>query len=85
MSSTRDRKNVARHAQTHGKSLRAAGLRPIRIWVPDVRSNNFAAQARRQSRAIATSEWEKDDLAFVESVADWFFENSTSIGRSARP
>jgi hypothetical protein len=39
--------------------------------VPDVRSKHFAAQARRQSRAIAQSVQEQDDLAFIESVADW--------------
>jgi hypothetical protein len=51
--------------------LRAAGLRPIQIWVPDVRSKSFAVQARRQSSAIAKSAQEQDDLAFIESVADW--------------
>jgi hypothetical protein len=71
MSSTRDRRNVARRVQKHRQALRAAGLRPIQIWVPDVRSKNFATQARRQSLAIARSAREKDDLAFIESVADW--------------
>jgi len=55
----------------HRESLRAAGLRPIQIWVPDVRSKQFATQARRQSRAIARSMQEQDDLAFIESIADW--------------
>ena len=71
MSSTRDRKNTTRRVQKHRQSLRAAGLRPIQIWVPDVRSKRFAIQARRQSLAIAKSAEEKDDLAFIESVADW--------------
>ena len=71
MSSTRDRSNVARRVQKHRESLRAAGLRPIQIWVPDVRSKSFAVQARRQSLAIARSAREKDDLAFIESVAEW--------------
>lgn len=71
MSSTRDRRNVARRVQRHRESLRAAGLRPIQIWVPDVRSKSFALQARRQSLAIARSAQEKDDLAFIESVGDW--------------
>jgi hypothetical protein len=71
MSSTRDRRNVARRVQRHRESLRAAGLRPIQIWVPDVRSKSFALQARRQSLAIARSVQEKDDLAFIESVGDW--------------
>ena len=71
MSRIRERNNVARRVQKHRQSLRAAGLRPIQIWVPDVRSKRFAAQARRQSLAIAGSAQEKDDLAFIESVADW--------------
>jgi hypothetical protein len=71
MSSTRNRSNVSRRVQKHRQSLRAAGLRPIQIWVPDVRSKSFALQARRQSLAIARSAQEKDDLAFIESVADW--------------
>jgi hypothetical protein len=71
MSSTRDRRNFARRVQKHRQSLRAAGLRPIQIWVPDVRSKSFAVQARHQSLAIARSAREKDDLAFIESVADW--------------
>ena len=62
---------VARRVQKHRKALRAAGLRPIQIWVPDVRSKSFAAQARRQSQAVARSAQEKENLAFVESIADW--------------
>ncbi|HEX7236399.1 MAG TPA: antitoxin MazE family protein [Gammaproteobacteria bacterium] len=71
MSRPPSRKSVARRVQKHRQSLRAAGLRPIQIWVPDVRSKSFAAQARRQSLAIAKSAQEQDDLAFIESVADW--------------
>jgi hypothetical protein len=71
MSRSRERNNVARRVQKHRQSLRAAGLRPIQIWVPDVRSKTFAVQARRQSLAIAKSAQERDDLAFIESVADW--------------
>ncbi len=71
MSPRRARNNVASRVQKHRQSLRAAGLRPIQIWVPDVRSKNFVAQARRQSLAIARSAQEQDDIAFIESVADW--------------
>ena len=71
MTKSRRRSDVARRVQKHRQSLRAAGLRPIQIWVPDVRSKSFAIQARRQSLAIARSAQEKDDLAFIESVADW--------------
>ena len=33
--------------------LRAAGLRPVQIWVPDIRSAAFAREVRRQSLAVA--------------------------------
>ena len=75
MSSTRARSGVrspiAQRVQKHRNALRAAGLRPIQIWVPDVRSKRFATQARRQSLAIARSAQEKDDLVFIESISDW--------------
>lgn len=71
MSPPRARNNVASRVQKHRQSLRAAGLRPIQIWVPDVRSKSFVVQARRQSLAIARSAQEQDDIAFIESMADW--------------
>jgi len=73
MSSMRPRSSTptAARVRKHRESLRAAGLRPIQIWVSDVRSKRFAAQARRQSRAIAQSAQEQSDLAFIESIADW--------------
>jgi hypothetical protein len=71
MTRPRARNNVALRVQKHRQSLRAAGLRPIQIWVPDVRSKSFAVQARRQSLAIAKSAQEQSDLAFIESIADW--------------
>ena len=62
---------VAQRVQKHRKALRAAGLRPIQIWVPDVSSKRFAVQAHRQSLAVANSPYEKHDQAFIDSVADW--------------
>jgi hypothetical protein len=37
-------------------SLRAAGLRPVQIWVPDARRRGFAQECRRQSIAIARAD-----------------------------
>ena len=45
-------------------------MRPIQIWVPDVRSPQFAQQAHRQSLAIASSRYEADDQAFINALAD---------------
>jgi hypothetical protein len=55
----------------HRERLRAQGLRPITIWVPDVRSPEFTAEARRQSLLIANSPQEADDQAFIDSISDF--------------
>lgn len=57
--------------QAYRARLRRQGLRPVQIWVPDVRSPAFRAEAHRQSLAVATSDRDTDDQAFVDSVADW--------------
>jgi len=57
--------------RAHRKRLRAQGLRPVQIWVPDMRSPEFVKEARRQSLAVARSAQEKEDQAFIDSVSDW--------------
>jgi hypothetical protein len=55
--------------QAHRKRLRALGLRPIQIWVPDTRSPRFVAQASRQSRRVAASRHAADDQAFIDALS----------------
>jgi hypothetical protein len=55
----------------HRERLREQGLRPIQIWVPDVRSPAFRSEAHRQSAAIATSAHAREDQAFIDAVSDW--------------
>jgi len=43
----------------------------VQIWVPDVTAEGFAAEAHRQSRAVAASEHAEDDQAFVDAVSEW--------------
>lgn len=57
--------------RAHRERLRRRGLRPIQIWVPDVRSRTFAREARRQSLAVANAALEREDQAFVDAVSDW--------------
>jgi len=61
---TRDR------VEAHRKRLRSQGLRPIQIWVPDVRSPSFKAEAHRQSLAVAKSPQESEDQAFIDAISD---------------
>jgi Antitoxin MazE-like len=55
----------------HRERLRSQGLRPIQIWVPDVRAPSFRAEAHRQSLAVATSARAREDQAFIDAVSDW--------------
>lgn len=64
---TASRRRVAEHRER----LRAQGLRPVQIWVPDVRAPGFAAEAHRQARAVAASNHSEDDQAFIDSVSVW--------------
>jgi hypothetical protein len=56
--------------RAHRERLRRQGLRPIQIWVPDVRSPAFAAEAHRQSLAVARSRLAAEDQAFIEAVSE---------------
>jgi hypothetical protein len=57
--------------RAHRERLRRRGLRPIQIWVPDVRSRTFVREARRQSRLVAASAFEQAEQAFVDSISEW--------------
>ena len=64
-------KTVLEKVREHRQRLRAQGLRPIQIWVPDVRASSFREQAHRQSLAIAASTYAREDQAFVDAVSVW--------------
>ncbi|MBV9341376.1 MAG: antitoxin MazE family protein [Acidobacteria bacterium] len=57
--------------RAYRERMRQQGLRPIQIWVPDMRSPAFAAEAHRQSQAVAKSSHAKEDQVFVDAVSDW--------------
>ena len=50
--------------------LRQQGLRPIQIWVPDVRSPDFKAEAHRQSLLVAGSALASADQDYIDAVSD---------------
>ena len=57
--------------RAHRARLRAQGLRPVQIWVPDVTAEGFAAEAHRQSRAVAASQHADQDQACVDEISEW--------------
>lgn len=55
--------------RSYRERMRAKGLRPIQIWVPDTRTSKFAAEARRQSRLVARSSYAQADQAFIDAIS----------------
>jgi hypothetical protein len=56
--------------RAHRKRLRQQGLRPIQIWVPDLRSPAFVEEAHRQSLAVARSPHSQEDQDFIDAISD---------------
>lgn len=61
--------SVRQRVAAHRARLRRQGLRPVQIWVPDVRAPGFAAEAHRQSALAAASPYEHEDQAFVDAIS----------------
>ena len=63
-------KNALRVRRARAK-LRAQGLRPIQIWVPDTRAPGFAEEAARQAELLRGSASEKEAMDFIEAAFEW--------------
>jgi len=60
---------VSQRVQKRRDKLRAAGLRPVQIWVPDTRQPGFAEECRRQSLVVAAAdEADPDLLGFIDAA-----------------
>ena len=60
----------AQRVQKHRAGLRASGLRPVQIWVPDTRRSGFADECRRQSLMLLEDAQEAETLAWLNAAAD---------------
>lgn len=61
---------IVARVRKHRSGLRAAGLRPVQIWVPDTRRSGFAAECRRQSLALRDDPHEAETLSWLAAAAD---------------
>ncbi|HWS58405.1 MAG TPA: antitoxin MazE-like protein [Actinotalea sp.] len=60
---------VRNRVAEHRRRMRERGYRPVQVWVPDVRSDAFAAEAHRQSARLAAADRAGDDQDFVEAIS----------------
>jgi hypothetical protein len=64
--------------QRHREALRAAGLPPIQIWVPDTRRPGFAEECRRQSLVLQDDKYEQE-------ILDWLAAEAGTTGWEPNP
>lgn len=60
----------ASRVQKHRAQLRAAGLRPFQIWVPDTRRPGFAEECRPQSLSLRDDPQEREVADWLEQAAE---------------
>jgi len=68
--STNSIRVVSGQGESASQAPAPTGLRPIQIWVPDMRSPAFVKEAHRQSAAVAKSPHAKEDQDFIEAVSE---------------
>jgi hypothetical protein len=61
---------VTERVRKHREQLRAAGLKPVQIWVPDTRSESFRRKCEQESLSLAADPLEAETLAWIAEVAD---------------
>ena len=47
---------IRQRVQKRRETLRAVGLRPLQIWVPDTRRPGFLEECRRQAHVVAVAD-----------------------------
>ena len=57
--------------RAHRERLRRRGLRPLQLWVPDVRSRTFAREAHRQSALVGADVREAEEQDFIDAISEW--------------
>ena len=61
--------DVGQRVRKRREALRAAGMRPLQIWVPDTRQAGFTEECRRQSLVVAASDAAEPGLdAFLDAA-----------------
>jgi hypothetical protein len=62
-------KKTVSKMQAYRDRLRAQGLKPVQIWVPDVDAPGFREDLRRQVAALNQAD-EAEAMAFIEAVME---------------
>jgi hypothetical protein len=61
---------ITQRVRKHREQLRAAGLRPVQLWLPDTSSEAFRKKCAQESLSLANDPHEAETLAWIAEVAD---------------
>jgi hypothetical protein len=61
----------AKRVRKHREKMKAAGLKPVTIWVPDVNAPGYREEIRRQCELINTSADSAIVLEGMLAIADF--------------
>jgi len=62
------RTDTAEKSRRYREGRKAAGMKLVRIWVPDPRSPAFAAMAEREAASLRGAPEEQEALDFIEAA-----------------
>ena len=61
---------ITERVRKHRESLRAAGLRPVQLWLPDTALESFRQKCERESLSLTNDPHEAEVLAWIAEAAD---------------
>ncbi|WP_119327812.1 antitoxin MazE family protein [Cysteiniphilum halobium] len=63
-------RTIQERVKKHREELKAQGLRPLQIWVPDTRKVGFKKECLRQSKLLLNDEHEHDTINWIGDASD---------------
>jgi hypothetical protein len=57
--------------QRYRETQRRRGMKLLRVWVPDPRSDSFQRDVRRQAALLRGAPEEAEALRFIEAATEW--------------
>ncbi len=68
--------SISERVRKRRDALRAAGLRPVQVWVPDSRAAGFAETCRLQAERVAEADRSDGELnGFLDAALDDLLAN----------
>jgi len=64
------RSTTTQRVRKHREHLRANGLRPVQLWLPDTSSDSFRRKCKQESLSLVNDPHEAEVLDWIAEVAD---------------